>query len=152
MFQVYLAGPCDSDNRTMMVHIAGILRKLGFSLYCPFELKIPNAWDMSQEDWAQEVFNKDIEAINECDFMIMISTGRKSTAGTNWEQGYAFALKKPIYVFQVTDAPTSLMTYCGCTSFYGRENDIEKQIRSIVGEFFWGRDKERKEPCKTILT
>lgn len=150
--KVYLAGPCDSDNRTMMVHIASILRELRLSVYCPFELKIPHAWDMSQEDWAQEVFNKDIEAINECDLMIMISTGRKSTAGTNWEQGYAFALKKPIYVFQVTDEPTSLMTYCGCNLFYGREDDIEKQIRWIVREFFCGSDKERKEPCKTVLT
>lgn len=61
------------------------------------------------------VFDKDVSAIDECDFVVMLTKGRESTAGTNWEQGYAYAKGKPVFVFQYTDYDTSLMTYCGCT-------------------------------------
>ena len=48
----YLAGPCDTENRTSMVQIAKFLREKGAELYCPWELKIEDAWDYSQEEWA----------------------------------------------------------------------------------------------------
>ena len=73
MNSVYLAGPCDSDHRTAMVGIAAILRDAGLDVYCPFELKIPNAWDKTQEDWAREVFEADVEAIQRCDSFLFIS-------------------------------------------------------------------------------
>ena len=50
--KIYLCGSCGSTERTRMVKVAELLRSLGYDVYCPFELKIPNAWDMSQEDWA----------------------------------------------------------------------------------------------------
>ena len=64
--RIYLAGPCDSENRSMMVQIAKEIRNYGsnIELYCPFELKIENAWDYPQEEWAQMVFDKDVEAID----------------------------------------------------------------------------------------
>ena len=94
--KIYLAGSCGSERRSYMVSVGEELRTLGFEVYCPFELKIDNAWDMSQEDWAQKVFDNDILAINSCDVMVMVTPGRQSTAGTNWEQGYAYALDKKI--------------------------------------------------------
>lgn len=45
---IYLAGSCSSEERTLMVNIAKFLRDNGKELYCPFELKIPDAWDYSQ--------------------------------------------------------------------------------------------------------
>ena len=137
--KIYLCGPCDTENRTTMVEVSKTLREGGYEVYCPFELKIENAWDMSQEKWAQKVFDKDIEAINGCDMVFMISLGRVSSAGTNWEQGYAYAKNKPIYVFQITDNPTSLMTYCGCISFISY---IQHGCKF---------DKEYQH-CETILT
>jgi hypothetical protein len=37
-----------------MVQVAKYLREKGAEIYCPWELKIENAWDYSQEDWARK--------------------------------------------------------------------------------------------------
>lgn len=52
--KIYLCGSCGSTERTRMVKVAELLRSLGYDVYCPFELQIPNAWDISQEDWAKK--------------------------------------------------------------------------------------------------
>ena len=153
MKKVYLAGPCDSENRTLMTKVAKVLRARGdMEVYCPFELKIPNAWDMSQEEWAEKVFKEDIRNLNSADVFIMISTGRESTAGTNWEQGYAFALDNPwIYVFQITDKPTSLMTYCGADLFFNVKNE-EKFFDFLKNNSFDPIFNKMKGSCNTVLT
>ena len=152
--KIYLAGPCDSENRTLMVSIAKQLRDMKYEVYCPFELKIENAWDMSQEEWANRVFHADITAIKDCDFVVMISHGRISSAGTNWEQGYAYALKKPIYVFQITNEPTSLMTFCGCTEFWNTNKyDVVNQIAKVINYLEENSlDPNRSQYCRMVLT
>lgn len=148
--KIYLAGPCDSENRSLMVAAAKILRKYQLEVYCPFELKIKNAWDYSQEDWAQQVFEADIKAINECDCMLYISRSRMSSAGSNWEQGYAYALKKRIVVLQIEDVPTSLMTFCGCDLFFNIDdiNELPLVIKIIEDNDYDNYIKS----CSTILT
>lgn len=151
---IYLAGPCDTENRTVMVKIAKMIRNLKHDVYCPWELKIENAWDYSQEHWARMVFDKDVMAIDKSDAVILISVGRKSTAGTNWEQGYAYALKKPVYVIQITQETTSLMTYCGCTAFFNSDtsdHDLTFMIHRI-NELLNGKDFPIPEKCETVLT
>lgn len=155
--KIYLAGPCSKEERPMMEAIAAALRAKGiYDVYCPFELKIPNAWDYPQEIWAQMVFEEDMEAIDACDFMIMISKGRASTAGTNWEQGYAYAKYKPVFVYQSTEAETSLMTYCGCERFFNFDEwkgDPEWVAGYLYEEFLdMDRDDFPAHKCKTILT
>ena len=143
--KIYLAGSCSSERRTVMQSIAKQLRDNGYDVYCPFELKIPNAWDMSQEVWAQKVFHYDVKAIDECDVVLVISQDRLSTAGVNWEQGYAFAKKKNVIVIQCEDAPTSLMTYCGCDRFINcSEADLMNDVMAVINR--------RQCYCKTILT
>ena len=157
---IYLAGPCDTENRTTMWKIATMLRNNihvdHAEVYCPWELKIEDAWSYSQEDWASLVFNEDVKAIHKCDYFIMVSVGRNSTAGTNWEQGFAYALGKPIIVIQINDTPTSLMTYCGCDTFINtnikNEEKFNKDIGFIVhllslSSEFWSQNK-----CTTVLT
>ena len=148
--KIYLAGPCDSENRSLMVAAAKILRKYELEVYCPFELKIENAWDYPQEEWAQKVFEKDVEAINKCDCMLYISRGRMSSAGSNWEQGYAYALKKRIVVLQIEDVPTSLMTFCGCDLFFNIDdiNELPLVIKIIEDNDYDNYIKS----CSTILT
>lgn len=155
--KIYLAGSCGSDRRTHMVEIGKALRKIGFEVYCPFELQIPNAWDMSQEEWATKVFVADIQAIDSSDVVVIISPGRVSTAGTNWEQGYAYGKNKRVIVFQYTEETTSLMTYCGCQSFIGLKDDCIKmptttarEIAAKVEEFI-KHNKDFNE-LRTILT
>lgn len=145
--KIYLAGPCDTENRTMMMNIARTLRAKGHEVHCPFELKIPNAWDMSQEAWAKAVFQSDLIAINNCDAMVSVSVGRQSTAGTNWEQGFAYGLGIPCHVVQITDKPTSLMTYWGCESF--KNATPETAADAILGML---QSPGTRLECETVLT
>lgn len=159
--KIYLAGNCSSENRYNMVQIANLLREqLNYKVYCPWELKIENAWDMPQEKWARKVFEADIKAIQECDIFFMISFGRESTAGTNWENGYAYALNKRIIIIQITDKPTSLMTYASANEFYNSSfaNCLDT-IKEILSDWdYYGIERpclERKKgyyKCETILT
>ena len=156
--KIYLAGSCGSERRSYMVSVGEELRALGFEVYCPFELKIDNAWDMSQEDWAQKVFDNDILAINSRDVIVIVTPGRQSTAGTNWEQGYAYALGKKIFVFQYTEEATSLMTYCGGTNFISINKefvlnpaDFSKYIANSVYEHIHN-NIDKKHKCYTVLT
>ena len=152
MVKVYLAGSCSSDQRTMMQRIAAKLRSESYIVYCPFELKIPDAWSMSQEAWSKKVFDKDLEALNECDVFLMITSGRNSTAGTNWEHGYAYAKGKKIVVMQYTDDNTSLMTFCGSNVFFSTNlYDIETDVIHALLEAEILSDCAIKK-CKTILT
>ena len=146
--KIYLGGSCSSDKRTLMMNIATELRKHNYDVYCPFEMKIPNAWDMSQEEWSQKVFEEDLKHLDECEIFLMISSGRISTAGTNWEQGYAYAKRKKIIVLQYNDTNTSLMTYCSADKFV---NSNEKNITNDV-IYALNDGCTQHGICKTILT
>ena len=148
--KIYLAGPCSAEHRTLLTNIAKGLRSYDYEVYAPFELQIPNAWDMSQEEWAEKVFDADVEAIDSSDIVVVISLGRESTAGTNWEQGYAYAKNKQVLVYQITEQPTSLMTYWGCARF--RNIDLHKE--DIVQEIFCdiNRFSTPQKKCLTVLT
>lgn len=146
--KVYLAGSCGQEQRMLMKHIAEILRGENYIVYCPFELKIPNAWEMSQEDWAKEVFRKDIEALDMCDVFLIITPGRNSTAGTNWEQGYCYAKGKRIVALQYTQDSTSLMSFCGSDVFLNTDiGSIEYDVLTALLKI----SDERKK-CRTVLT
>ena len=155
--KIYLAGSCAPERRNLMVAIAKYLRTLEkIEVYCPFELNIPNAWDMTQEEWSMKVFDADEKAIRNCDLFLMISEGRVSSAGTNWEQGYAYGLDKFIGVIQTTDTPTSLMTYSSANAFYNVKTDgldikeIIDAIDKII--YFDFSNQPKKANCKTVLT
>ena len=161
--KIYLAGPCDTENRYNMVQIAKVFREYGqYEVYCTWELKIENAWDIPQEEWARKVFEADIKAIQECDVFVMITPGRESTAGTNWENGYAYALNKHIVVIQITDKPTSLMTYSSASEFFNSSStDCLEIVRNIINCWErWGLhnialngiDGNGNYMCKTVLT
>ena len=160
--KIYLAGPCDTENRYNMVQISKVFREYGgYEVYCPWELKIKNAWDMPQEKWARKVFEADIKAIQECEVFVMITSGRESTAGTNWENGYAYALNKHIVTIQITDKPTSLMTYASSSEFFNSSLvDCLETVKHIIDCWEgWGLEIFSSNhyegfyyECKTVLT
>lgn len=78
-----------------------ILESLGHTVLAPWETKIPGAWDMSNIEWGRRVFIEDIKHIQEADALVVLSYGRKSTAGVNWECGYAFGLGKKTLVVEM---------------------------------------------------
>ena len=80
-----------------------MLRLQGHEVHVPLEHKIPNAWDLPNYVWGQKVFNMDVENIKYSNVMICLSYGRISSAGTNWEAGYAFGMDIPVIVVEMED-------------------------------------------------
>jgi nucleoside 2-deoxyribosyltransferase len=110
---IYLAASLSEDKRNDMTEALSILRGKGLEVYAPVEHQIPNAWDWPNTEWGLMVFTEDIQAIQSCDVLVMICYGRLSTAGANWEAGYAFGIGKKVIVVEMTDGLMSLMVANG---------------------------------------
>ena len=92
------------------------MREDRVELYRPGKHKVPNAWGIDMQTWAQCVFTMDVMAIDQCDWMVVADYGREGTAGTAWEAGYAFAKGVKILVVQMPGVEEfSLMTQ-GCAA------------------------------------
>ena len=100
--RIYLASPFFSnDNRQNAMDATEIIRSRGYSVYLPLEHKILNAWDYPNYQWGKMVFQNDVDAINNSDIVVVLSYGRESTAGTNWEAGYAYGIGKDVIVVEM---------------------------------------------------
>lgn len=97
--KIYMAGAFfRPETKERIDSYAAGFRRLGYDVFVPQEHTVPNAWDMSQEDWAREVFKMDIKAIQDCDILFAMYDGLYSDSGTAWEIGYAYALGKNIQI------------------------------------------------------
>lgn len=116
IYNVYLASPIGvegSHERSMAEQACRILKNKGMDVYCPWTQKIPHAWDYPNAEWGLMVFSNDVNAIENADVVVVMSYGRQSTAGTNWEAGYSFGIGKKIIVVEMTDEVMSLMVANG---------------------------------------
>ncbi len=94
-----------------------IKQYLSGNYYLPHQLKIPNAWDISLEEWSRAVYKHDIKALNEADLVIFLSFGKENNAGSAWEVGYIVGRNTQVLSFdeqklilvKMTDEPESLM-------------------------------------------
>jgi nucleoside 2-deoxyribosyltransferase len=127
MFDFYIAAPvvglsCSKRGQiddAILVLEKYVQDKLGrqANIYNPRKLKIPNAWNMPQSEWARCVFTEDVLAIDQSDTVVVFDFGRNGTCGTAWEAGYAFAKEKPILLVVMPGVQEqSLMVRNGCTS------------------------------------
>ena len=94
---IYIAttlGTPESIYRRNAVKAKNILESLGHTVLAPWETKIPNAWDISNKEWGLKVFQEDLRNIEKSDIVVLMSYGRESTAGANWECGYSFGIGK----------------------------------------------------------
>lgn len=111
MSKIYLAAPFST---LVCKHTAErakeILEEKGFEVYAPWEHKIVHAWDYPNSEWGLMVFNNDINAINESDYTVVLSYGRLSTAGTNWEAGYSFGIGHKVIVVEVSITGVNVMS------------------------------------------
>lgn len=95
--KIYMAGAFfRPETKTKIDSLVEQMRGHGYDVYVPQEHTVPNAWEMSQEDWAREVFKMDVAAIQDCDMLFVVYDGLYSDSGTAWEIGYAYALGKNI--------------------------------------------------------
>ena len=122
--KIYLASPWFKDNeRVMYRQILDKMRSQGHEVYAPIEHEIGNAWGKSNEQWAREVFNADIQAIRDCDEVWVLNFGMYSDSGTAWECGFAYALGKPVELIDQSNNEVSLMVVNGARN---KENFFNK--------------------------
>ena len=114
MKKIYLSCSLSPDKRETMKLAVSLLREKGFNVYDPSEHIIEHAWEYPNNEWGLMVFQADIQAIQESDYVVVLSYGRESTtAGTNWEAGYAFGISKKVIVVEMLDIPMSLLVANG---------------------------------------
>lgn len=83
--------------------------------YLPHQLKIPNAWDISLEEWSRKVYEHDIKALENANIIIFLSFGKENNAGSAWEMGYVHGVNmhekitKKVIAIKMTEEPESLM-------------------------------------------
>lgn len=114
--KIYLAAPfgtTGSEKRNNAETAARTLRDKGYEVYCPWKNIIPHAWEYPNTEWGLMVFVNDVQAIDAADMVVVLSYGRESTAGTNWEAGYAYGRGKKVIIVEMTDTIMSLMVANG---------------------------------------
>ena len=115
--KIYLASPFfNTEEIVIYCNVIHDLREAGHEVYVPKEHTIENAWDLSNKDWANEVYLADTYAIADCDCVMVLNFGMYSDSGTAWEAGFAYAFnKKVVQVLCGGDNATySLMMLGGC--------------------------------------
>lgn len=109
-----------------------IQKKLKGNYYIPHKLTIPNAWDISLEEWSNAVYQHDMEALNNANLVIFLSFGKENNAGSVWEVGYVAGHnsmvlsfdEKKIIMIKMTDEIESLMVTNSVHAIIS-EKDIE---------------------------
>lgn len=108
--KIYIAGSVAPEFRMSVNELTNRLRENGYDVYAPLEHTVENAWDWPNDEWGLQIFRMDVEAINHCDIMVVLSWGRRmTTAGTSWEQGYAYGIGKKILFVEMNNEEQSLM-------------------------------------------
>ena len=109
--KIYLAGPTEESEDLDLAKF--LLMGKGFEVYCPFDHHIEHAWDYPNTEWGLMVFQDDVHAIKDSDYVVILSYGRNSPAGSNWEAGFAYGIGKRVIVVEMTNEPMSLMVANG---------------------------------------
>ncbi len=113
--KVYLASPFfTKKEKTIMEQVLFALRSSGYQVFAPYEFVIPNAWDMPNSEWAEQIFKGDVEEIDKADIVVAINHGMYSDSGTAWETGYAFAKGKRVFNVCFKNRTYSLMMKNSC--------------------------------------
>lgn len=79
--------------------------------HMPHTYKMPNAWDLSLEEWSKRVYENDKSEIDKADLLLFLSYGKENNAGSVWEVGYAFAKNKKIIMLRMSDDVESIMLF-----------------------------------------
>jgi len=124
--RVYLAGPLFSDSeRSKNRSIRDAILPFA-NVYLPQEdggLIVDLVQDgMPVEEAKSEIFHQDIQAIQQCDILLIVMDGRAIDEGASFELGYAFALGKTCVGLK-TDSRTLLP--------FGDNPMIEAPLRGI---------------------
>lgn len=142
--KIYLAGPVITDDKEIKKQMGNLERAIECMriwnsdcerdwvyVYRPGAHKVPNAWGIDMQTWAQCVFTMDVVAIDDCDWMVVADYGRQGTAGTAWEAGYAFAKGINILVVQMPGVKESSLMTQGCAANICKYEDFIEGINEM---------------------
>lgn len=147
--KVYLASPFFNREENIVYHnVIDILRNQeGIDLFVPKEHTIPNAWDLSNRVWAENVFAVDLLALQKAEVVVVLNFGMYSDSGTAWECGYAYALGKKVVNVCIggDDKAFSLMMLNGTNCVVSLYDLIHWNLEEILeGDFNYASDYEQK--------
>lgn len=122
---IYLASSLHTDELKSKINtVVEFLRSKGQNVFSPLEMKIPDAWNLSNAEWAKQVYDNDVKALNNSDIVVCIYNGFSFNGGTGtaWEVGYAKALNKDVIVLctnpddaqslMIINSGTIVVPYC----------------------------------------
>ena len=113
--KIYMASAMFTEEEQNRINKhAKLLRQLGHEVYVPHEYQVPNADHVSNIEWAKQVFNHDIEALDQADAIYYFCEGMYGDIGAAWECGYAYAKGKRILVdeLQITAEISLMVAQC----------------------------------------
>lgn len=110
MAKIYLASPFFTPEELKHVEVVEtILRGKGHLVFSPREHQLEGV-EFGSREWRTDVFRNDINHIKWCDFVVAIMTkGNYDDAGTSFEVGYAYALGKPVIIYNPEKNVLNLM-------------------------------------------
>ena len=101
--KIYIASAMFTEEQKERIDKhAKLLRAMGHTVYVPHEFKVPNADKMENIEWAKNVFEHDIEALDNADAIYYFCEGMEGDLGSAWECGYAYAKGKQIFVDELS--------------------------------------------------
>ena len=126
MQKIYLAGPFFNEKETALIHEFATRLREKYEVFVPMEHTAEGDVPEGSLAWGKEIFDIDVQGLEESDFVVALDHGFTSDAGTAWETGYAYAKGKPSYIVAVGDPSPirSLMLLHGCTRYFASLDDL----------------------------
>lgn len=116
--KIYLASPFFNEREIENISQAvEILKRKGYEVFVPMEHDVENKENLTNPQWAEEIFKIDRNGIDNSDVVVLLYGGMYSDSGTAWECGYAYAKGKKVVVCCYNIEQTNLMIVNGCHAF-----------------------------------
>lgn len=119
--KVYLASPFFNEKeRAIKTQVYQRLVDLGYEVLDPQNSDNLESWELSNYNWAKDVFIKDGVSITLADAVVAIDWGLYGDCGTACEVGMAVVMEKPILIIapdETLKIPHSLMVVQSGSNF-----------------------------------
>lgn len=105
----YIASPFfNEEELTHVKDIEQVLQEGGHQMFSPRQNQLPE-FEFASFEWRTNVFRNDINHIKWCDALIAILDDNYGDTGTAFEVGYAYAIGRPVYLYNPSGNIINLM-------------------------------------------
>lgn len=126
--KIYLAAPFFSElERNWVDKICEKLENSDFKVYSPYRENGLITHESTLEE-RNTIFLEDLKLIKESDFVVCLLDNNDS--GTNFEIGYAYSHKIPIFGLKTSTIPLNNMISHGCHSIVSSFNDLIMELKN----------------------